>query len=114
MADDAISTGTVDGVEPSILVKLLNVVENPHSVMVSVDKWIHKEFETPVLLTSEELSKLGGFAVEVVDDVEKDISAPVTAPETKIETSVNNPYSGQNAPVVGVTIPDKTNPPTGQ
>jgi hypothetical protein len=113
---DATDTN-VDGVEPSIFVRLLNVVENPFSVALNDVKKLVKDGE-PVKVTRNELAKLGAFAIEIVDDVEDKIedevetlksvetkeitntspSASVT-PATRIETSPAVKPAGESSPV---------------
>lgn len=104
---DATSTVTVDGVEPSILVKLVNSSENPGRVKLvsddsGTDRYIEKDSDTPVLITSSDLAVLGTVEIEIVDGDTPAVSAPVqpAAPAGKSAESVNpspvNPSPGQS------------------
>lgn len=123
---------TVDGVEPSILVKLLDVKDNPHSVKIFTDdRGGHRNLYkggNAVLVTPTDLSVLGGFAIEIVDqdvDDTENLSTGFASEQatgdapTPGENKVT-PIAAQNAPendkdVIAVTIPDKPqNPPVQQ
>lgn len=71
MADATDSAVTVDGVEPSISVKLLDVPKNAGGVKFRSGRTI--VINEIKKLTNEELVDLGAFAHEIVEDVEKDI-----------------------------------------
>jgi hypothetical protein len=79
MALDA-DTVTVDGVEPSIPVKLLDVKGNPDQVKIFSDdngtyRYLVKG-EDPILLTPQDLAALVGVEVEISKG---DHNVPVTA-----------------------------------
>lgn len=63
---DAENTVLVDGVEPSILVRLLDIADNPAAVKVYEDRELVKG-EDPVLLTPEDLGILGAFGIEIIN-----------------------------------------------
>ena|ERR1019366_1346059 len=104
---DTTSTVTVDGVEPSILVKLLNTKENPARVKIYTDdnggdRYLEKANETPFLVTQADLSVLGGVEIEIVSDTPADsapespvVSAPSSA-EIVNKLSPVNPSPGQS------------------
>lgn len=109
---DADSTLTVDGVEPSILVKLLNISDNPSKVKIfdgddGTERWLVKENEEPVLVTPTDLGVLGACGIEIVDT-----SAPIPADTANKDVKDNAPISTQNAPEGVVKLSPGI--PTGQ
>jgi hypothetical protein len=110
---DADSTLTVDGVEPSIPVKLLKIQDNPAKVKIFNDdnggeRWLDKDDEGPTLCTPSDLGALGAFGIEIVKD---DDSEPVVVEKNEVKDVA--PITTQNAPESGVV---KLSPaiPTGQ
>lgn len=101
MADVA-STVTVDGVEPSILVKLLDVAENPHSIKVFTTT-LYKDAD-PVLVTPEDINVLGSYAIEIINDEDNKTSTETPA-EKAVGINPVQPTQAQNPPVVAVSIP---------
>lgn len=96
---DATSTVQVDGVEPSIPVKLLNNNDNPARVKLftaedGTERFLTKGAENYFLVTPTDLSVLGGFHI----DVDSPNTAPVipvqNRPESVIVSPVN-PTPGQ-------------------
>lgn len=109
---DATSTVTVDGVKPSILVKLLNIPDNPAAVKIFDDdtggeRWLVKENEEPVLVTPTDLGVLGVCGIEIVDP-----SAPTPAETADKDVKDNAPIPTQNAPEGVVKLSPGI--PTGQ
>lgn len=100
--DNTENTVTVDGVEPSILVKLVDSKENPGRVKVSNDDSGAERFlvkgEDGILLTPQDLALVGGVEVEIVDDS----PAPTSAPEPSVAPAGPKPaevvFSPSNSP----------------
>jgi hypothetical protein len=83
---DATISVKVDGVEPSIPVKLLNVKDNPERVKLftaedGTERFLVKGDENYNLVTPTDLSVLGGFSIDIEDK-----QTPAAAP--------NRPESG--------------------
>lgn len=98
---DAINTVKVDGVEPSIPVKLLDINENPARVKLftaedGTERFLVKGAEDYFLVTPTDLSVLGGFHI--------DVDSPNTAPG----------IPAQNRPESTIVIPTPVNPTPGQ
>lgn len=98
---DAINTVKVDGVEPSIPVKLLNNNDNPARVKLftaddGTERFLVKGAENYLLITPTDLSVLGGFHI--------DVDSPATASATP----------AQNRPESTIVIPTPANPTPGQ
>lgn len=110
---DATSNVTVDGVEPSILVKLLKISDNPAKVQIFNDdnggeRWLDKNSDEPVLCTPNDLGALGAFGIEIVKDDDSELVVL-----DKDEVKDNTPIATQNAMEVGVARPSPAIP-TGQ
>jgi hypothetical protein len=101
---DVTSTVKVDGVEPTILVRLTDEVDTPERVRIFTSDDGTKRFlikgSDPVLVTNKDLSVLGGVPVEILDyagtsKASLDASAR-NQPEVVVTPSpVNNPTPGQ-------------------
>lgn len=98
---DATSTVKVDGVEPSILVSLVDVKDNPERIKLftaddGTERYLTKTGNA-VLVTNKDLSILGGFSIDIEG------TSPI-APTPIAET--------QNPPQETVVIPspEKTTP----
>lgn len=68
---DATNTVMVDGVEPSIPVKLLNYAENPERVKLftaddGTERFLVKNAEDALLVTPSDMSILGSVGYEIV------------------------------------------------
>lgn len=91
------TTVTVDGVEPSIPVKLLDVKGNPEQVKIFSDddgtyRYLVKG-EEPILLTPQDLAALVGVEIEI------------SKGEHNIATTAANPEAAQIATPDTVVIP---------
>lgn len=80
------STVTVDGVEPSILVKLLNISDNPERVKIftaddGTERWLYKDTETPVLVTPSDLAILGSVGIEIIPRQHAQVAEPQHEPQ---------------------------------
>lgn len=103
---DATSNVTVDGVEPSISVKLLNIADNPSKVKIfdaddGTERWLVKENEEPILITPNDLGILGPFGIEVINTSTSD--SPQDSPDSgivKLPPAVTP--TGQSSPQVSV------------
>lgn len=98
---DAINTVKVDGVEPSIPVKLLDNNDNPARVKLftaedGTERFLVKGAEDYFLVTSADLSVLGGFGIDI------------DSPESKAAPLA------QNRPESTVVLPTPANPTLGQ
>lgn len=113
---DATSTVQVDGVEPSIPVKLLDNNDNPARVKLftaedGTERFLVKGAENYFLVTPTDLSVLGGFHIDVdsdADDNEIVVSADVDDKKPEPTTPA------QNRPENTIVIPTPANPTPGQ
>jgi hypothetical protein len=112
------TTVTVDGVEPSILVKLLDIKDNPDRVRLftaddGTERYLVKENEEPVLITPADLGALGSVGIEIIGDEkgkfvtkEDDTSAPVSSVQSPVVNPADSgvvklsPTIGQSSPQV--------------
>lgn len=84
---DADNTLTVDGVEPSIAVRLLDIKDNPERVQIytsddGTDRYLVKGGE-PVLLTQKDIGTLGPFSVEIENaGTQKSVFTTASTPAT--------------------------------
>lgn len=97
---DATSTVTVDGVEPSILVKLLNTPANPERVKIFTDddgtyRYLVKGDDESMLVTPADLAVLGGVGIEFIETDKDSIPAPSATeqPAGKSPGVVNTPVN---------------------
>lgn len=72
---DATSTVTIDGIEPSIPVKLLNTSDNPYRVKIytaddGTERFLVKDNDSPILVTPADLVILGSVGIEIIQDHE--------------------------------------------
>ena len=104
---DATNTVTVDGVEPSILVKLNDITDNPGRVKIftaddGTERYVTKDNE--ILVTPQDLSVLGSVSYEVLNNDTPAQTSPAapTFSAPKPAEVVSSPVNsiGQSSPQV--------------
>lgn len=98
---DATNTVTVDGVEPSISVRLLDISENPERIKLTTgddgtERFLVKNSENSFLVTPADLVVLGSAGIEICD--EKDIPISDLPAQNRPEVVISPPVNPLNTP----------------